>query len=540
MESNLRDYQRVDVEFLKRKKAIAIFNEMRTDKPVKIVSGLSQKEREMVYMDEGHFLRNHKAKQSKSIYTLNDVEYKMVLTGTPMVNHAADIFGILHFLKPEEFPDYEDFVCEYFFVNYFRRRIRVEKKNEHVERVFYSKNSKGNHAMIANELLSRLKSLTLYPPSTTIEKKLIGRNGLPIESDDKEHLTPEEKEIMRNCLGVKFDYLLNFCSQAQGQSIIIFSTRSDTFLVPLFKALKERGLSVGLIVGATSMKERQILVEEFQGKQVDILCCNVVSAGVAEDRFLPIQKTDVKPKLVIDLVCQKTIDEKVIELLKKKQDITKLRDKLEVCGCPTHGKKAIHKEVIFPDIEEPSFAKNRDYKLPERVWYHIDPKDLAKVVGDKKKFKYFIAKHLKEMAGVFKVKRSREGEDFKGKHGMYPEQDPKLFGVDEVKMEGLRILDPIKISMGGLSMFVGKYKIGEDIGLKEKLKKLELLSKDDKTPKKDKEHIESILRDLGEIKNCNLCSEEINWDKNEGLYRIQPEISARHQSCHKKVEKKLD
>jgi SNF2 family DNA or RNA helicase len=53
----------------------------------------------------------------------------MVLTGTPMVNHAADIFGILHFLKPSEYPKYDSFVSEYFFVSYFRRHVRVEKKN---------------------------------------------------------------------------------------------------------------------------------------------------------------------------------------------------------------------------------------------------------------------------------------------------------------------------------------------------------------------------------------------------------------------------
>jgi SNF2 family DNA or RNA helicase len=82
-----------------------------------------------VIIDEGHFLRSHKTQQSKSIYTLNDVEYKMVLTGTPMVNHAADVFGILHFLKPDEFPSWEKFINEYFFVNYFRRLIKMKKKD---------------------------------------------------------------------------------------------------------------------------------------------------------------------------------------------------------------------------------------------------------------------------------------------------------------------------------------------------------------------------------------------------------------------------
>lgn len=64
--------------------------------------------------------------------------------------------------------------------------------------------------------------------------------------------------------------------------------------------------------------------------------------------------------------------------------------------------------LIVPNIEEPSFAKNRDYKLPDRVWYHIDPKDLVKIVRDEKKFKNFITKHLKEVAEMFRERRLNE------------------------------------------------------------------------------------------------------------------------------------
>jgi thymidine kinase len=59
-----------------------------------------------VIVDEAHFLRNYQSQQSKSIYALKDAPYKMVLTGTPIVNRSSDIFGILKFLYPEIYPSY--------------------------------------------------------------------------------------------------------------------------------------------------------------------------------------------------------------------------------------------------------------------------------------------------------------------------------------------------------------------------------------------------------------------------------------------------
>jgi SNF2 family DNA or RNA helicase len=59
-----------------------------------------------VIIDEAHFLRNHQSQQSKSAYLLKDAQYKMVLTGTPVVNHHTDIFGILKFLQPDTYSSY--------------------------------------------------------------------------------------------------------------------------------------------------------------------------------------------------------------------------------------------------------------------------------------------------------------------------------------------------------------------------------------------------------------------------------------------------
>jgi SNF2 family DNA or RNA helicase len=143
--------------------------------------------------------------------------------------------------------------------------------------------------------------------------------------------------------------LINFLKERKEQSIIVFSTRSETFLEPLAEALTKKKISSGLIIGKTNFQEREEYIRRFQEGELGILLCNIQSAGVglnlsqaetiifadrsyspadneqAEARFLP--TTDSEPsqvRLVIDLICQGTIDEKIIRLLKKKEDIIKV------------------------------------------------------------------------------------------------------------------------------------------------------------------------------------------------------------------------
>jgi SNF2 family DNA or RNA helicase len=59
-----------------------------------------------VIVDESHYLRNYKSQQSASIYSLSDSKYKILLTGTPIVNNYSDIFGTLKFIKPDEYNSY--------------------------------------------------------------------------------------------------------------------------------------------------------------------------------------------------------------------------------------------------------------------------------------------------------------------------------------------------------------------------------------------------------------------------------------------------
>ena len=194
------------------------------------------------------------------------------------------------------------------------------------------------------EFLAKLKTLTLYPPGLISEEK-----------NKKDFLNKENRQLVKNCRGSKISYLIKFCQENQEQSILVFSTRTETFLEPLAKFLqeninfKQKKMKIGLITGKVTHQQRIEFISDFQKGKVKILLCNIQSAGMglnlsqadiaifadrsyspadneqAEARFLPTKDSEnPKTRLIIDLICKGTIDEKISSLLKRKKDITKI------------------------------------------------------------------------------------------------------------------------------------------------------------------------------------------------------------------------
>jgi SNF2 family DNA or RNA helicase len=112
---------------------------------------------------------------------------------------------------------------------------------------------------------------------------------------------------------------------------------------------KQKKLKIGLITGKISHPQRMEFINDFQKGKIKVLLCNIQSAGMglnlsqadiaifadrsyspadneqAEARFLPTEANEnPKTRLIIDLICRGTIDEKITNLLKRKKDITKI------------------------------------------------------------------------------------------------------------------------------------------------------------------------------------------------------------------------
>ncbi|CAJ0747558.1 3376_t:CDS:2, partial [Entrophospora sp. SA101] len=269
----LRPYQEKDVNFLSQQKNIGIFNEMRTGK----------------------------TPTALAIFQLKETEI-------PKAPRAFKIKRVLGF------------------------------KNERMSQELQRRLNQISVARKQKEFLAKLKTLTLFPPALIHE-----------ERDKKDFLTEEDRKSLKDCPGSKIAYLVNFCQTNSQQSLLIFSTRTETFLEPLAQALQEKKLKVALLTGKIPHQQRIEFINDFQQQKIKILLCNIQSAGLglnlsqadiavfadrsyspadneqAEARFLPTKESEnPKTRLIIDLVCKGTIDEKILTLLKRKKDITKI------------------------------------------------------------------------------------------------------------------------------------------------------------------------------------------------------------------------
>ena len=169
------------------------------------------------------------------------------------------------------------------------------------------------------------------------------------EKVKRDFLTETDRKMLKNCPGSKISYLVNFCQTNSFQSILIFSTRTETFLEPLAQFLQAKKITIGLVTGKTSHSQRREFIDNFQQRKIKVLLCNIHSAGMglnlsqadiavfadrsyspadneqAEARFLPTNVDEnLKSRLIIDLICKGTVDEKITNLLKRKKVITKI------------------------------------------------------------------------------------------------------------------------------------------------------------------------------------------------------------------------
>ena len=68
-----------------------------------------------IVADEAHHAKDPKAKQTRALWAVAHQQdaYRYALTGTPIANHPGDLWALLHFLRPEEWPRKTAYVDRY-------------------------------------------------------------------------------------------------------------------------------------------------------------------------------------------------------------------------------------------------------------------------------------------------------------------------------------------------------------------------------------------------------------------------------------------
>lgn len=135
---------------------------------------------DIVICDEAHLIKNPKSARTKAVQKLGARRF-FLLTGSPLMNRADELWSLLHRVAPDQFPKYWPFVHRYCVFGGFQGKQIVGVKNEGELK-----------SKLDDFMLRRLKSDVLDLPDKQI---------IPVWVD----LLPEQRRLYNHTLGKIFE-----------------------------------------------------------------------------------------------------------------------------------------------------------------------------------------------------------------------------------------------------------------------------------------------------------------------------------------------
>lgn len=323
---------------------------------------------DVLVIDEAHYLRNRETAQSKAIYSLGKhARHRYALTGTPTVKHPSDVFGILHFLYPDKFSSYWAFINRYFDTasNGFGTEIGNLKKHRATELsdLIDAMTTQRLRKDVMQWLPDKQKTVHYVRLSKKQEKlylqmaeDFIAKLDESDDGIDAQNVLAQLMRLRQICLepsllgldtpSAKTEALLEAIEDGTYDEPIIIMSMFTSYLKHLAPQIQALGKRVGMIHGEMSNKEKNDTAQAFQAGKIDVLLCNIISAGTgftldrgeviiftdkawnpsdneqAEDRITPTQKDRMHKHTIVSFVCENTVEQHIERILERKQSLT--------------------------------------------------------------------------------------------------------------------------------------------------------------------------------------------------------------------------
>lgn len=323
-------------------------------------------------LDESHFLRNRKSKRTKGILKLrNNCKYCLALSGTPAVNTAIDILGIFKLIyNDKKYGNKYYFKKKYFDAFKINNKISYKLKPDMIDEWNKLIDSLCDIKKVHDYLkwlprsINKEIYLEMHDNQMSHYKKMLNESKRIIsESKEKtenktitqilrlRQLCLDPKILNINASSIKIDWLNNYINETfendNNERIIVFTNFTSLFKTWDLKINKN--IRYTFLTGEQKNNDRQKIIDDFQNGEIDVLFANiqVASLGITLDRatisiFLekswdPVNNeqaafrmVDTKekefhsPKLLISLICNNTIDERIMDVLKNKETKTNI------------------------------------------------------------------------------------------------------------------------------------------------------------------------------------------------------------------------
>ena len=351
---------------------------------------LNQIDFKAVIADEIHRSKEPKSKQTRALWAATgNADIRFALTGTPIANNVLDLWSILHWLSPSEWPSKTRWVDRMIntMLNAFGGMMVLGVK-PHMEQEFYAAIHPRMRRMLKARVLPWLPEMMFERRDvemSTKQKKAYDqmRDMMIAELENGEAITApsaltqtirllqfassyaemaanentgEIKAVLSDP-SCKVDALMDDIKNGDfGNDSVAVCAVSRQLIELLSAALTKEDIQHGLITGAQDEDERQQAIDDFQSGKIKWILFTAQAGGVgvtltAARRLIMLQRpwslVDHKQALdrvhrigseihdsiiVTDYVTEGTIEERVIQVLETKADnfeqIVRDKDKL--------------------------------------------------------------------------------------------------------------------------------------------------------------------------------------------------------------------
>ena len=343
-----------------------------------------------VIADEIHRSKEAKSKQTRALWAATgDADIRFALTGTPIANDVLDLWSILHWLSPNEWPSKTRWVDRMVntMLNAFGGMMVLGVK-PHMEQEFYAAINPRMRRMLKAKVLPWLPEMMFERRDvemSTKQKKAYDqmRDMMIAELEGGEALTApsaltqtirllqfassyaematnettgEIKAVLADP-SCKVEALMDDIKNGDfGNDSVAVCAVSRQLIYLLSAALTKEDIRHGLITGAQSEDERQQAVDDFQAGKIKWILFTAQAGGVgitltAARRLIMLQRpwslvdhrqaldrvhrigSEIHDSIIVtDYVTEGTIEERVIQVLETKADnfeqIVRDKDKL--------------------------------------------------------------------------------------------------------------------------------------------------------------------------------------------------------------------
>lgn len=256
-----------------------------------------------VVADEGHRAKDPNSKQTRALWAVaQDATFRFAATGTPIESNPAELWSLMHFVSPENFPRKTKFVDRYCaksfnpFGGMDITGLLAETQDEF-------------HAIVDPMMLRRPKDTILpqlpekilsvrYIPMTGKQEKAykdMSKDMLAeLESGVMAALSPLQQfirlsqlassyaeiddngEVRLQAPSNKVDAFMEILEES-GQEQVVGFAESKQLINLVANSLQKVGITYGLITGDTTPDQRAAYVRSFQEGQLRVMLCT--SAG---------------------------------------------------------------------------------------------------------------------------------------------------------------------------------------------------------------------------------------------------------------------